>query len=594
MHRTLLIYAILLLLIIGVGRGTPLLAQEAPVFDIGRSGQMTLLSPAEWAAEPAGFPDPGDAPQALVDAVQDLPFRPLVAADTGRGITDQAHWLRFRIHNSSVIPRTWVLHGDTSYLDHLDVLYRDHPEAAGAGEAVGAFQRSSLSDRVPFGERPVNYRKLAFRHTTPPQAFTDVYLRAGYSKADSLSLVFTVQRERTFFSSVQGENLALGAWYGIMSVLLLIAVLIGWSMRQPSALYYAAFLVATMMMWALLNGVGFQYLWPDNVYLQNEGFHLAFLLFSFCAFQFSRSFLRLDSILPVINRMMVGAQCVMVLAVALRLFGGLYEPVLYLAFLSLVSTLLLPVAGVMAWRAGLRQARWYIAAWVLYSGSLLLGVTNAATGWLGHGMDSVLLVVQTGSFVEALLLMVAIGERVMQLEQGRRNALEMAQQDPLTGLGNRRMLLSAYQRFRSAFRQNRIPVYLVMIDLDDFKAINDLYGHEAGDRVLMDLAGLLRASSRASDVCVRLGGDEFIMLLQAPDPGTVQDLVERIRHQFAETPTGFRGQLIGHTFSAGVIIALDEEHDVAPAELLTGVDRALYEAKHDGRNRVALYERQAP
>lgn len=590
MHRIVLIHAAVLLL--GLGGVAPLKAQEAPVSDIGRHEQMTLLAPAaEWAAEPSGFPDDGSGPQVLVEALQELPFRPLVAADTGRGITERAHWLHFRIHNSSAAPQTWVLYGDSSYLDHLDILYRDQVASAGAGATEGGYQQASLSDRVPFSERPVSYRKLAFRHTTAPREFTDVYLRAGFSSADSLSLVFTVQRERTFFLSVQSENLVFGAWYGVMAVLLLIAVMIGWSMRQPSALYYAAFLGATMVMWALLNGLGFQHLWPDSVYLQNQGFHLAFLLFSFCAFQFSRSFLRLGSTLPVVNRVMIAAQCIMVLAAALRVVGGLYEPVLYLAYLSLLATLLLPVAGVMAWRAGLRQARWYIAAWVLYSGSLLLGVTNAATGWLGQGMDSVLLMVQVGSFVEALLLMVAIGERVMQLEQGRRTALEMAQQDPLTGLGNRRMLLSAYQRFRSAFRRNRIPVYLVMMDLDDFKAINDVYGHEAGDRVLVELARLLRASSRASDVCVRLGGDEFIMLLQAPDAGTVRDLVERIRGRFAGTPTAFRGQQIEHAFSAGIITALDEAHDVSPTELLANVDLALYEAKREGRNRVALHER---
>ncbi|MEX1198102.1 MAG: diguanylate cyclase [Pseudohongiellaceae bacterium] len=593
MNRIVLRHAVVaLLLVLGVGRGLPLLAQEMPVFDIGRDEQMTLLAPAEWATETAGFPDTGSHPERLMEALQALPFQPLEASDTGRGITGQAHWLRFRIHNNSAIPQTWVLHGDTSYLDHLDIVYRDRSGPVADGESE-RFQRASLSDRVPFSDRPVSYRKLAFRHTTAPGEVTDVYLRAGYTKADSLSLMFTVQRERTFFRSVQSENLVFGAWYGVMFVLLIMAVVIGLVMRQPSALYYAAFLIATMAMWALLNGLGYQHLWPDNVYLQNEGFHVAFLLFSFFAFQFSRSFLRLDATLPVINRVMVVAQWAMVLAVVLRLAAGLYEPVLYFAYLSLIATLLLPVAGVLAWRAGLSHARWYIAAWVLYSGGLLLSVINAATGWLGRGMDGVLLVSQAGSFAEALLLMVAIGERVMQLERGRRTALEMAEQDPLTGLGNRRMLLSAYQRFRSAFRRNAIPVYLVMIDLDDFKAINDVYGHEAGDRVLVELAQLLRASSRSSDVCVRLGGDEFIMLLQAPDSGTVRDLVERIRRRFAGTPTEFRDHLIEHTFSAGVIIALDAGHDLVPADLLTGVDLALYDAKQEGRNRVELYERPA-
>lgn len=248
------------------------------------------------------------------------------------------------------------------------------------------------------------------------------------------------------------------------------------------------------------------------------------------------------------------------------------------------------MAGLKAWRAGQRHALWYIAAWVLYSAGLLLSVSNASTGWLGQGMEGVLLVAQVGSYLEALLLMAAIGKRVMQIEQGRRSALEMAEQDPLTGLGNRRMLLSAYQRLRSAYRQNRVPVCLAMMDLDDFKAINDTYGHDAGDLVLMELGRLLRGSSRSSDTCIRLGGDEFLLLLQAPHGQMVLELVERIRRGFVGMPTEFHGHLIEHTVSAGIITVLDEQNDTPPGELLSRVDMALYNAKRNGRNRVTMQD----
>lgn len=322
-----LFFLCILLPVMVSGSARPVAAQADSVFDIGRTDRFTVTHPAEVADEPPGFPEPGADPGRVIDAARSLAYRPLHADELVRGITDQMYWLRFRVRNSSASPQTWLLHGDISYLDHLDVYYRSR---SGPDDG-GVFERIRLSDRRPYGDRPVSYRKLTFRHETGPGEITEIYLRTGYEVADSLSLHFTVTREERFFAAVQRENLAFGAWYGTMMVLLLIALLIALSLRQLSALYYAGFIASTMLMWALLNGLGYQFLWPDSTSLQNEGFHLSFLLFSFFAFQFSRSFLHLSRFFPGINRLMLAAQAGMLLSAGLR-FAGLYEPVLYLSY----------------------------------------------------------------------------------------------------------------------------------------------------------------------------------------------------------------------------------------------------------------------
>ena len=165
-------------------------------------------------------------------------------------------------------------------------------------------------------------------------------------------------------------------------------------------------------------------------------------------------------------------------------------------------TVLLPFAGWQAWREGLQHARWYTVAWAVYSVTLVIALLSAGTDLIQAGMAP-LKYVQLASLLEAVLPMVAIGERVLHLERSRQLAMDMAYRDPLTGLGNRRMLTRYYEDLQVQFRLDRTPVFVILIDLDHFKQINDRYGHSAGDQVLRKLAGLVCMCGRQSDACMR-------------------------------------------------------------------------------------------
>ncbi|OFE11235.1 hypothetical protein PHACT_15475 [Pseudohongiella acticola] len=552
-------------------------AQALPAVDINLQDATRLVGIAEFSVS--------DAAVSLEEARR-LGFQTLWPTDISRGLTNKVHWLRFSVVNSASQSMGWVFHGDSNYLDNMQVYFRDRGDT-GVARAVPEFGSRLLTDQQPFSSRMLDYRKLAFEHDTPAGAVTDVYVALSYEQADAMRLEFSIYERRYFDDRSRAEYLLFGAWYGVLSVLLLGSLMLALIMRQPSAAYYAAFVGSTMLMWGLLNGVGFQYLWSDNVYLQNQGFHLAYLLFAFCAFQFSRHFLRLSDVMPRINRAMWYAQALMVAAAALRLLGS-HDIVLMLSYLALASTLSLPIVGLRAWQRGVRHARWFCVAWLMYSLTLTLAVLNAATSFPGWSMDAVLAMVQVSTSVEVLLLMVAIGERVMQIDKERREALNLAHRDPLTGLGNRRLLVETYQRLVRRFEQTGVPVFLGLIDLDEFKSVNDRYGHDAGDVVLCRLADILQQHSRGDDTCIRYGGDEFVLLLQADNVETVEQIVERIRIRFSERPTLFGGQMIRHTLSAGVITAIDQNVRLSPAEILMKVDLALYEAKDAGRNRTIV------
>lgn len=138
--------------------------------------------------------------------------------------------------------------------------------------------------------------------------------------------------------------------------------------------------------------------------------------------------------------------------------------------------------------------------------------------------------------------------------------------------------------------QQRSRGALLMVDIDHFKRVNDHYGHLAGDHVLRHMVGVLRQRLRASDVLGRYGGEEFMVLLPGTDLHGAAQLAEQLRQAVQAAPCEWQGQRIAFTVSIGVAASADTPADPSRTSeaLLQAADQALYRAKDDGRNRVAL------
>lgn len=527
--------------------------------------------------DPAAFRVAGA--DSSLQTVRQEDFEPLDDSSVNRGISAETYWVRFRLENPGNEPRRWVLHHETSYLDNMTIHYADND---------GAFEQTALSDRRPFRDRPIAYRTLAFAHTTPAQGHTDVFVRLSHDRADSVSLNLNLSEATRFAEDAQTEYIIFGIYYGVMAILLLIALLGAILLRQVVYLHYALFLMASTLMWAALNGFAFQYLWPGSPALHNEGYHVLFLLTALSALQFSRHFLKTRERFPRFNRIVTGLHLVMVAGIVLR-FLGVYVPVLALSFGSLALLAGLPVIGYMAWRRGQRYARWYALAWAVYGIGLLVSVLSAGTPLFNWGMDP-LVFTQISGVLESVLLLVALGERLILWEQDRRQALAMARQDALTGLYNRRIFPRALDYYRDRFTETGNPVYLIMIDLDHFKELNDEYGHDAGDRVLKEFGQLLQRHCRPGDTCLRYGGEEFALLVQVHSLEEALTIAERIRRKFAEQPTHYHDRIINHTLTAGLAPILCDEYRVSADDLIREADAALYQAKAEGRNRTVVFE----
>lgn len=172
-------------------------------------------------------------------------------------------------------------------------------------------------------------------------------------------------------------------------------------------------------------------------------------------------------------------------------------------------------------------------------------------------------------------------------------SFELAIVDPLTGLNNRRYLDSHFGPMLDEALNRGRPLSVMVLDIDRFKLINDTFGHEAGDAVLKEFAQRVRASVRAVDLAVRLGGEEFVVLMPDTAIETAQLVAERIRTRVAREPFEWSRDRPATpvTVSIGVSVVAGPLEDVH--SLLRRADEALYAAKASGRNRVILHQTAA-
>ena len=166
---------------------------------------------------------------------------------------------------------------------------------------------------------------------------------------------------------------------------------------------------------------------------------------------------------------------------------------------------------------------------------------------------------------------------------------EQAIRDPLTGLFNRRYMSNILDRETHRSERHKRPLSILMIEIDDFKKVNDTFGHDAGDVTLKTVAGLIESNTRSDDVPCRFGGDEFVLILSETTLEAACICAERLREATAALQLEHEGRWIsGLTLSIG--IAMFPQHGTNIISTLRAADIAMYQAKQTGKNRVMIAE----
>ena len=190
---------------------------------------------------------------------------------------------------------------------------------------------------------------------------------------------------------------------------------------------------------------------------------------------------------------------------------------------------------------------------------------------------------------EARLLEVnrKLEERLKDIEGLQVILREQVIRDPLTGLYNRHFLNEALGRELARAKREEYPICFLLMDLDNFKKINDTYGHAAGDITIQNFSNILKKQTRAGDIVCRYGGEEFLLVLPNTDISAAAEIAERLRRDFENSAISFAGFQINATTSCGISeFPSDGETE---EKVLAAADLALYAAKERGRNRVVIW-----
>lgn len=179
-------------------------------------------------------------------------------------------------------------------------------------------------------------------------------------------------------------------------------------------------------------------------------------------------------------------------------------------------------------------------------------------------------------------------QRLCEMHKAQEELQHMALTDQLTRIGNRATFDLSIRQISASSGRNRSPYSLLLIDLDHFKQVNDIHGHQAGDMVLQKVAAAIKDSARDADICCRYGGEEFAVILPGTNAKEASIVAGRVHRQIAQMSRRLPSNLRPVTVSIG-IASRSQANLGHPAQLIEEADQALYRAKNNGRNRTEVW-----
>ena len=496
-------------------------------------------------------------------------------------------WLKLRFTAPDDSDGRYVLRVSQRFFEVLDVWL---PQADGGHRPV----RSGVQhddEGLHVG------RRYVFDFHVPPGGQSDLLLRVRTVQNSLNPLQLSVQDQSGFADRQVMNYLALGLYFGILLALIFHNFLLYLNLRQRGHLFYVLAMSAVLMMMLLDSGLAAIHLlpatWEGVAFRLNViSVLLAYLLIS----RFFQVFVHSRQQLPRIHGLInIGMTVLAILIITLALMPiEIVLPALLFVQPSLSALLLLLLIGsLMAGLRGSTEGWIFFVAWLfVLAGSFIRVLMSLdiidSTFIFEHAL-------YVGTVLEASILALGLSYRVKQLRQRHAQALleqhkaaRLSNLDPLTNAYNRRFLHNFLDSVMGDVNNDGSRRAVLILDLDRFKEANDHYGHAAGDLILCELVRRCQDILRETDVLCRLGGDEFLIVLDEHNSRHAGEIAERVVEAIGSRPFRFEGELITVTTSVGVVT--DIPPDASAGDVLRRADEALYHAKAAGKNRAVHHD----
>jgi len=517
-----------------------------------------------------------------------IEFSPLVDGRFNLGYRPETHWFKVSLNNSSPNELKQLLEFNFPLLDDIGVYIIN-------ATSKRIISRYDGGDTRPFTRRVYQHPNFIFPLTLPAQTKLDFYFRI--KSKGSMTAGATLWQPEIFPEQNRLEYFYISLYIGLLIGLMAYNLLLFFSLQEISYFYYVLFSGSMLFAIGSFNGLWFELLWPTLPLWHNLSVPISFGLTGLFAALFSKSFLQTASNAPTLNHIF----SFIALAFALTVIASPFVSLIYIAPIISICAIALAItsflSGLILSAKGDKFARIYLIAWILFMiGTIAFSARNI--GWLPNTVWTRYGIV-FGSALEMILLSFALAQRINYLSQESHNsrqetfkaknnliqvlknselellyrvkkrteALENANQkllvqedelkklahyDPLTGLANRTLVTEQLSLLLTRCKREKIKLAVLFLDLDGFKAINDKYGHQIGDKLLVTISKRLRKILRDSDVIGRLGGDEFIVLVETGDGALKpEQVVTKIKKSLSK-----RVSIDGYSVQVGVSVGI--------------------------------------
>ena len=554
-----------------------------------------------------------------------IEFSALVNGKFNLGYRQETHWFKVSLNNSAPHELKQLLEFNFPLLDDIGVYIVN-------ATSNRILSRYDGGDTRPFSRRVYQNPNFIFPLTLPAQTKFDFYFRI--KSKGSMTAGATLWQPDIFPEQNRVEYFYITLYIGLLIGLMAYNFLLFFSLQEVSYLYYVLFSGSMLFAIGSFNGIWFELLWPTLPLWHNLSVPISFGLTGMFAALFSKSFLQTISNAPTLNQFFSFIALAFGLAVIASPFISLLyiAPIISACAIALAATSIL--SGLILSARGDKFALIYLIAWILFMvGTAIFAARNV--GWLPNTIWTRYGIV-FGSALEMILLSFALAQRINYLSQESHNsrqetfktknsliavlknserellhrvkkrteALETANQkllvqedelkklahyDPLTGLANRTLVTEQLSLLLTRCKREKIKLAVLFLDLDGFKAINDKYGHQIGDNLLISVSNRLRKILRDSDIIGRLGGDEFIVLIETGD-GTLkpEQVAEKIKKSISRR-ISIDGYSVGVGVSIGIAIYPTDGESIDT--LMSVSDTNMYSDKND-RKKALLAKSQ--
>ena len=510
-------------------------------------------------------------------------FLPLHKDRSKFGFTDNIFWIKVISKNSSSTAKNKILELNYPTLDYIDI-YELEGQQLILKKELGDLR---VYDQSTFMPNP-NYEFVI------PPGHEKIFFVKIISQG-SLNIGVSVQEVNAYnrYSSTQIKWLSF--YFGAVFIMLMYNFMIYLIIKNISFLYYVFFHLSYTVFALGLSGISFELFWPEIPEINRYVLPTAMALTGAFSLLFTIHFLDIKSMNRTLYKSLYTLAIISFLIAVLPFIISYNISVQLSSLLSFIIVIILFVVALyLVFFKKNKNALFYLIAWSFF----LVGVAIAHLSNIGLIPSTMLTSFssQIGSFFELLLLSIGLAYYYNRLKDEHRELSYTNDQlrvlshtDMLTGSHNRRYFYDKVNPLLSGAKKDNSDFYLLMLDLDYFKNVNDTYGHEVGDKVLIILANICKAMLRENDIFVRFGGEEFVLFLGTTDKPAAIDIAKRINAALRNTQFDCAPDLT-LTVSIGI-----SHNTFELPKLLEKADKSLYQAKETGRDTYVLYdERYVP